>query len=93
MRRRLVLPALLLVATSGFMAADDSERIEGVITAVHPNDFVLNTDRGPIVVDMSDLGGVTAAIAAGQRIAVIGAMAPGGETFHAIRLESAREAQ
>ena len=91
--RLLLLAGLLLVATSGLMAANDSERIEGEITAVHRNDFVLSTDGGPIVVDMSDLGGVTAAIAAGQRIAVIGAMAPGGQTFHAIRLESAREAQ
>jgi len=90
---RLLLAGLLLVATRGFMAADDSERIEGVITAVHRNDFVLSTESGPIVVDMSDLDGVTAASASGQRIAVIGAMLPGGQTFHAIRLESAREAQ
>jgi hypothetical protein len=40
-------------------------------------------------VDVSSLGGVTAAIAKGQRIAVIGTMAPSGQTFHAIRLESA----
>jgi len=91
MRWRILLVALLLVATSA--TAADSQRIEGLITAVHRNDFVLSSDGRQIVVDVSALGGVTAAIAEGQRIAVIGTMAPGGQTFRAIRLESATTGQ
>jgi hypothetical protein len=93
MRRRVLVAALLLVATSAVAAAEDSQRIEGVITAVHRNDFVLSSDGRRVVVDVSSLGGVTAAIAEGQRIAVIGTMAPGGQTIHAIRLESATKKQ
>jgi hypothetical protein len=85
----MLLAAPLLVVTSSATAAEDSQRIEGLITAVHRNDFVLSSDGRQFVGDVSSLGGVTAAIAAGQRIAVIGTMAPGGQTFHAIRLESA----
>jgi hypothetical protein len=93
MRRHTLLAALLLVVTSSATAAEDSQRIEGLITAVHRNDFVLSSDGRQIVVDVSSLGGVTAAIAQGQRIAAIGTMAPGGQTFQAIRLESATKRQ
>lgn len=89
----MLLAALLLIATGSAVAAEDSQRIEGLITAVHRNDFVLSSDGRQIVVDVSALGGVTAAIAEGQRIAVIGTMAPGSQTFHAIRLESATTRQ
>jgi len=82
----MLLAALLLVAAGSAAAADDSRRIEGLIAAVHRNDFVLISDGRQIVVDVSELGGVTAAIAQGQRIAVIGTMSPGGQTSHAIRL-------
>jgi hypothetical protein len=91
MTLRLVILAVLVIATSA--VAEDTQRIEGLITAVHHNDFVLNSEGRQIVVDVSSLGGVTAAIAQGQRIAVIGTMAPGGQTFHASRLESATKRQ
>jgi hypothetical protein len=93
MKRRMLFATLLLVATVSITAAEDTQRIEGVITDVHHNDFVLSTDGRLIVVDVSSLGGVTAAIAQGQRIAAIGTLAPGGQTFHAIRLESATKRQ
>ncbi len=81
--------ALLFLVAAGITVADDSERIEGIVTAVHQNDFVLDSDGRQIVVDMSSLGGVTVAITQGQPIAVIGRMAPGGRSFIARRLESA----
>ena len=83
------LTALVLLVAAGIAVADDSERIEGIITAVHQNDFVLDSAGRKIVVDMSSLGGVTAAIAQGQAIAVIGRMTPDGQKFIAGRLESA----
>ena len=93
MRRHMLLEALLRVVTSSATAAEDSQRIEGLITAVHRNDLVLSSDGRQVVVDVSSLGGVTAAIAESQRIAGIGTMAPGGQTIHAIRLESASKRQ
>jgi len=83
------LTALVFLVVAGIATADDSERIEGIITAVHQNDFVLDSAGRKIVVDMSSLGGVTAAIAQGQAIAVIGRMTPDGQKFIAGRLESA----
>jgi len=83
------LTALVFLVAAGIATADDSERIEGIITAVHQNDFVLDSAGRKIVVDMSSLGGVTAAIAQGQAIAVIGRMTPDGQKFIAGRLESA----
>jgi len=83
------LTALVFLVAAGIATADDSERIEGIITAVHQNDFVLDSAGRKIVVDMSSLGGITAAIAEGQAIAVIGKMAPDGQKFIAGRLESA----
>ena len=83
------LTALVFLVAAGIAAGDDSERIEGIITAVHQNDFVLDSAGRKIVVDMSSLGGVTAAIAQGQAIAVIGRMTPDGQKFIAGRLESA----
>lgn len=86
MRRILAATVFLLVA-AGAALADDDARIEGVVTAVHQNDFVLSRNGRQIVVDMSPLGGVTAAIAQGQPVAVIGRMAPDGQRFIARRLE------
>jgi len=83
------LTALVFLVAAGIATADDSERIEGIITAVHQNDFVLDSAGRKIVVDMSSLGGITAAIAQGQAIAVIGRMTPDGQKFIAGRLESA----
>ena len=83
------LTALVFLVAAGIATADDSERIEGIITAVHQNDFVLDSAGRKIVVDMSSLGGVTAAIAQGQAIAVIGRMTPDGQKFIAGRLEFA----
>ena len=87
--RRLV-AALLLLFAAGTAAANDIERVEGIVVAVHHNDFILAGDTARIVVDVSALGGVTAAIAEGQPIAVIGRMAPDGQRFIALRLESVR---
>ncbi len=89
MDRRALFAALCFLIAAGIAMADDSERIEGIITAVHQNDFVLDSDGRQIVVDMSSLGGVTAAITQGQAIAVIGGMAPDGQKFIARRLEPA----
>ena len=89
MARAMLLAALLFLVGAQIALADDSERIEGIITTVHQNDFVLASDGKQIVVDVSALGGVTAAIAPGQAIAVIGSMAPDNHKFVAKRLESA----
>ena len=90
MLRRALLAILVVLAAGGVSAADDVLRIEGVITAVHQNDFILERDGEQIVVDMTSLGGVTVAIAQGQPVAVIGRIAPDGQRFIAIRLESPR---
>jgi hypothetical protein len=88
---RLTLAAALLFAVAiAAAAADDTERIEGIIIAVHQNDFVLGRDGRQVIVDMSALGGITAAIAEGQPVAVIGRMAPGGQRFIAQRLEAVK---
>jgi hypothetical protein len=88
---RLTLAAALLFAVAaGIAVADDTERIEGVVIAVHPNDFVLDGTGRLVVVDMSALGGVTAAIAVRQPVAVIGKMAPDGQRFIAHRLEAVK---
>lgn len=87
MVRAMLLAALLFLVGAQIAVADDSERSEGIITAVHQNDFVLASDGRQIVVDVSALGGVTAAIAPGQAIAVIGSMAPDSHKFAARRLE------
>ena len=89
MRRCVFLAILLVLFASGSVAGGDAERIEGVVTAVHQNDFVLEHDGKQIVVDMTSLGGVTAAIAQGQPVAVIGTIAPDGQRFIATRLEPA----
>ena len=60
-----------------------------MIEEVHPNDFVLNSGGRRVVVDVSALGGVTAAITKGQTIAAIGTMAPDKRQFRAVRLEPA----
>jgi len=88
MDRRAFFAALCFLIAAGIAMADDSERIEGIIMAVHQNDFVLDSDGRQIVVDMSSLGGVTAAITQGQAIAVIGGT-PDGQKFIARRLEPA----
>lgn len=87
--RWLGLVAIVWLGLVGVVVADDTVRIEGIIVAVHQNDFVLESNGQHIVVDMSLLGGITAAIVQGQAIAVIGTMASDGKTLSARRLESA----
>ena len=82
----MLLAVFLLLFASGSVTGGDAERVEGVVTVVHQNDFVLEHDGRRIVVDVTSLGGVTAAIAEGQPVAVFGSMAPDGPTFIAIRL-------
>jgi len=89
MRIVLVLMCAGSVAMCLAAGAADADHIEGVVTEVHVRDFVIITeDRRSIVVDMSALGGTTMATATGQSIVAIGTMAPGGDTFHAVRLET-----
>ena len=85
-----LLCACLIIAMTGSAAsAGDIDRIEGVVTELHAQEFVLATkDRKVVIVDMSELGGITAALATGQSIVAIGTMAPRGGRFHAVRLEA-----
>ena len=87
MLRLTLVAALLLTATVAGAEPDDTERIEGVVIAIHENDFVLDHDGHRVIVDMSRLGGITAAITVRQPLAVIGTMAPDGQRFIARRLE------
>ena len=82
--------SVVLAVAAGIAVADDTERIEGVVIAVHQNDFVLDRDGRQVVVDMSALSGVTAAITERQPVAVIGSMAPDGQRFTAHRLEAVK---
>ena len=89
MRRILVLVLAATVAVSVSASADDRERVEGVVTEVHPRDFVLRAcDRG-VLIDMSELGGITMAIEVGESLAAVGSIDSGGQTLHAVRLEMA----
>ena len=86
-RSILVLVCVGVVTMALAAGAEDAHRIEGVVTALHAQEFVLLTnDRKTVVIDMSALGGITMALATGQTIVAIGTMAPDGGTFHAIRL-------
>jgi uridine phosphorylase len=78
-----VIAAACLAAGAG-----DVDRIQGVITELHPQGFILATEGRTVVVDMSALGGITMALARGQAIVAIGTLAPDGTTFHAVRLET-----
>ena len=44
-----------------------------------------------VVVDVSALGGITAAIAEGEAIIAIGTMAPAEQELHAVRLEAPKQ--
>ena len=87
MRSVLLLACLGIAATSLMAGAGDVDRIQGVVTELHPQGFVLSTEGRTVVVDMSALGGITMALAKGQAIVAIGTLAPNGKTFHAVRLE------
>ena len=87
MRSVLLLACLGIAATSLMAGAGDVDRIQGVVTELHPQGFVLATEGRTVVVDMSALGGITMALAKGQAIVAIGTLAPNGKTFHAVRLE------
>ena len=88
MRRLLTLTCLGMAVTCLAAAAGEVDRIQGVVTELHPQGFVLATEGRTVVVDMSALGGITIALAKGQAIVAIGTLAPNGETFHAVRLET-----
>ncbi len=90
MLRFMLAAALLFSVAAGLAVAEETERIEGVVIAVHQNDFVLDGDGRRVIVDMSALGGVTAAIAERQPVAVIGKRAPDGQRFIAQRLEAVK---
>src|SRR2546428_7086994 len=84
---RLLLLGLGIAAACLAAGAGDVDRIQGVITELHPQGFILATEGRTVVVDMSALGGITMALARGQAIVAIGTLAPNGKTFHAVRLE------
>ncbi len=88
MRTLFLLTCMGIAATCLAAGAGDVDRIQGVITELHPQGFILATDGRTVVVDMSALGGITMALAKGQAIAAIGTLAPDGKTFHAVRLET-----
>ena len=88
MRSVLLLACLGIAATSLMAGAGDVDRIQGVVTELHPQGFVLATEGRTVVVDMSALGGITAAVETGESIAAIGTMESGSRTLHAIRLEA-----
>ncbi len=88
MRRLFLLACLGIAATCLAAGAGDVDRIQGVITELHPQGFVLATEGRTVVVDMSALGGITMALAKGQAIVAIGTLASNGQTFHAVRLET-----
>jgi hypothetical protein len=90
MRAALALLFAGIVAASVAAAAGGGvERLEGTVTELHPQHFVLLTaENKSVVVDISALGGITAALGTGQNIVAIGTMDPGGETLHAVGLES-----
>jgi len=70
-------------------ASPEITRIEGVIEAVRsPNFVILRTPTGVVSVDLSQLGGVTAAVEQGQPIVAVGVMEPDGRVLHATSLES-----
>ena len=88
----IVLAAVLTVLfATGFLTAQatDHERIEGVVEAIHgPNVVLVRTRDRLVTVDLSALGGVTAALTSGEKIAAIGTIEKNGEVIHATSLES-----
>jgi hypothetical protein len=86
-----VLAAVLIVLFSnGFMAAQatDHERVEGTVEAIQgPNMILVRTRDRLVTVDLSALGGVTAALTRGQKIVAIGTMEASGDVIHATNLE------
>ena len=93
MRRILVLVLAATVALSVSASAGDLERVEGVVTEVHPRDFVLRAGEREMLIDMSELGGITMAIEVGESIAAVGSIDSGGRTLHAVRLETTSHTQ
>ena len=88
MRRILVLVLAGTIAGSLSAGAGDLERIEGVVTEVHPQNFVLRAGERAVLIDMSELGGITMAIEVGTSIIAVGSLQPDGHTLHAVRLET-----
>ena len=82
---------LVALFSNGFIAAQatDHECIEGIVEAVHgPNTVLVRTQDRLVTVDLSVLGGVTAALTPGQSITTIGTMEASREVIHATSLES-----
>jgi hypothetical protein len=77
-----------LMTSCSATGAGDTDRIEGVVTELRSQAFVMAEEGRTIVIDMSALGGITMALATGQRIVAIGTMEPTGDRLHAIRLET-----
>jgi hypothetical protein len=88
---RLLLLGLGIAAACLAAGAGDVDRMQGVITELHPQGFILATEGRTVVVHMSALGGITMALARGQAIVAIGTLAPDGKTFHAVRLETRKQ--
>src|SRR5438132_1550579 len=61
---RLLLLGLGIAASCLAAGAGDVDSIQGVITELHPQGFILATEGRTVVVDMSALGGITMALAA-----------------------------
>ena len=69
--------------------ATDHERVEGIVEAIQgPNVVLVRTRDRLVTVDLSTLGGVTAAVTRCQKITAIGTMEASGEVIHATSLES-----
>ena len=93
MRRILILVLAATIVVSRSAGAGDLERVEGVVTEVHPRDFVLRAGEREMLIDMSELGGITMAIEVGESIAAVGSIDSGGRTLHAVRLETTSHTQ
>src|SRR5207237_1506494 len=61
---RLLLLGLGIAAACLAAGAGDVDRMQGVITELHPQGFILATEGRTVVVDMSALGVITMALAA-----------------------------
>jgi hypothetical protein len=100
----MAIPHLTHLQHPGFGLSRDCRRIgecqcgrsrtcRGIATEVHPRDFVLRAGERDMLIDMSELGGITMAIEVGESIAAIGSIDSGGRTLHAVRLETTSHTQ
>ena len=77
------------VGPAAAAGGSDHDRIEGVVEAIQsPNAVRVRTPDRVITVDLTALGGVTAAVTPGERIVAVGTMEPGDDIFRANRLET-----